>query len=261
MKNLEAVDFFHGRKCIAFTREEEQKIFRKYRAAKSEEYKTRLRNQIIEHNLGLVRIIARKFLNGKNAQFEAGDLMSEGVFGLMSAIDKFDPDRGYKFSTIAYYWIKQKMQYAIALNPTNYLRVPTETMKKYNENVEMKGKRDISIEMATMSLVSLDKSKITVNGDLQSMEVSDTREDFTETVERNIRSKHLQMVMKRSLHPRSFVIVNKYLNSHGDNATLKSVGDEMGLTRERIRQIVTRAIKDTKFAMRGYERIGLPAEN
>jgi len=245
-----------SRKCTSFTKEEEIKIFNKYRNAKSEAYKINLRNQIIERNLGLVRFIARKLSFKNNTQFSTGDLMSEGTIGLMSAIEKFDPKRGYKFSTFAHFWIRQKMRYAICTNPSNRMRVPVAAFKRHKDAIANNKSGNLDLVRAAQTVLSIDKPKHYANNDSKFFEISDDRESVEDIVEKNLRIQHTREIMQKILSEREQKVVDKY---YGEDATYKSIGKELGLTKERIRQIIGKSVYDLKKAIGNYDSTNICA--
>ena len=125
-------EFFQSIQHIkVLTRDEEREMFEAYRANETNE----LRNQIICHNIKLVVSVAKK-IRSKNQQLRhkvtLGDMISEGIFGLYEAINKFDLDKKYKFSTYAYYWIYQAITRAIA-NKADVIRIPVH----YGDNMTL----------------------------------------------------------------------------------------------------------------------------
>lgn len=110
-------------------------------AVRAKDGDTNARNELITHNMRLVVSIARKY-KGVGIAFQ--DLVQEGSIGLMKAAEKFDPERGFKFSTYATYWIQQTISRAIA-EQNRIIRIPTHI-------VEMSGKIKKAIDVLTQEL-------------------------------------------------------------------------------------------------------------
>lgn len=262
-------DFFNTRKFKQFTKEEEIAIFKKYRASKDEGEKIKLRNEIIERNIGLVRIITRKFYKKHNTQYQNGDLVSEGVLGLMVAIRKFDYRLGYKFSTFAFHNIWQKMNLELQGHPSNSLKIPPcsySTYKKYKENnpdklntKEFLEKR-MDIENASRSFVRLDKELVFDGEDSNiTKQLTDNSEDSFTIIHNKMKKEKLVEVIDYTLAPRARYILKRYLNINEETnrPTLEIIAKEFGLTKECIRSIVKRAATEVRYALKNYDDIDM----
>jgi RNA polymerase nonessential primary-like sigma factor len=239
------------------------------------------RQKMIEHNLRLVVSIARHFLN-RGVSFL--DLIEEGNVGLIHALDKFDPERGFRFSTYATWWIRQAIDRALATQART-VRLPTHVLRELAQVQRARhhletgwravgvarnaGPDDIAhllgktVEEVTdlMALgetpASLDRP-IDERGDAP---MSDLIPDQTAAApEWHVAQRELQVLMDGWLDDLSDkqrrVIERRYgLNGH-DPSTLDDLARELGLTRERVRQIQQEALArlNRALAARGVKR-------
>ena len=220
------------------------------------------RQKMIEHNLRLVVNIAKHYLNRGMPLL---DLVEEGNLGLIHALDKFDPERGFRFSTYATWWIRQNVERAI-MNQSRTIRLPVHVVKDLNSvlramrRLEASSARETGLEEIAQLLdkpveevrqvLALNEHVASLDAPLEidpSLSIGESLADESaETPETQIQIAEVEHLVTEWIgmlgEKQRQVIEFRYGLNGCEVATLEELAERLSLTRERVRQIQIEAL-------------------
>jgi RNA polymerase primary sigma factor len=227
----------------------------------------RAKQKFVNCNLRLVVHITRRYRHVVNS-LEMADLVQEGAVGLMRAVELFDATKGYKFSTYAYWWIRQSMQRAIDMKERT-LRIPTHVVEKLSKVRKVKhqlgltlGRKPTKEEVAaalemTVSameemlfkgqrMASLDQNVINGEGDTTILDLmhdpnQDCADDIFDAVDLDNRIDRLYQCIESLDERTQYVLRHRNGLDGADIRTSTVLAQELGVTRERVRQMHVKA--------------------
>lgn len=221
------------------------------------------KNALINHNLRLVVSIAKKYM-GRGLTLS--DLIQEGNFGLIKATEKYDVDKGFRFSTYATYWIKQSISRAV-MDQTRNIRIPIHVIEliskikkaerdfqqSYNKEpkeadvavalgIDVKKIKEAYFWMkdtSSLDVVVGDDEDTTVGSFIEDESVADSFMN----IEDDERKEAVQNILNTLTDREQLIIKNRFGIGMNRAKTLDEIGKELGISRERVRQIEAAALK------------------
>lgn len=259
-KNLDATQLYLGEIGFSPLLSAEEEVYFSRKALKG---CAKSRNRMIESNLRLVVKIARRYNNRGLALL---DLIEEGNLGLIRAVEKFDPERGFRFSTYATWWIRQTIERAI-MNQTRTIRLPIHVVKELNVYLrtarELAQKLDheptaeeiaekLQVSSSDVSRILKLNEKITsvdtpLGGDNEKALLDVLADDDSVGPDYKVQDEDISNSVVKWLNELNTkqreVLARRFGLLGYEPSTLEDVGAEIGLTRERVRQIQVEALK------------------
>lgn len=263
VKIMDATQLYLGEIGFSPLLTAEEEVYYARRSLRGDEV---ARKRMIESNLRLVVKISRRY---NNRGLSLLDLVEEGNLGLIRAVEKFDPEKGFRFSTYATWWIRQTIERAI-MNQTRTIRLPIHIVKKLN--VYLRTARELAHKLTheptaediakELDISAKEVSKILKlnerissvdipignNSDKELLDIIPDRKEATPENELQNDDMKLRIVdWLEDLNPKQREVLARRFGLLGyEAATLENVGKEIGLTRERVRQIQVEALKSLR---------------
>ena len=203
------------------------------------------RNSMITSNLRLVIKVARDY---RTRGVPMLDLIEEGNLGLIHAVNKFDPERGFRFSTYATWWIRQGIEHAV-MNQSRLVRLPFHVIKDLNQVLKVKKQLQEKAHGQVVAVKDIAK-------ELDIDEDNLLADEKTPTLEEQFGNTEIEKLLRSwidSLNERQkIIVIHRFGINDNDIKTLEEIGEMLHLTRERVRQLQKTVLISLKKFLKNY---------
>ena len=223
------------------------------------------RNLLVNHNLRLVYHIAKKHASSPR---DISDILQEGVFGLIRAIEKYKPQTGYRFSTYAYNWIDAKCRLTLT-GQKGFMRLPTSAtadlseLRKTAANLQSQGKLVTPINVAANSelseprvktLLALNNNALSIDQPMINQEqaltlsnvLADRGQEVTDSVWQEELKQKVDVMLENLTEREAFILIHRFGLKGVAAQSLELISKNIGLSRERVRQIEKKILADLR---------------
>lgn len=205
---------------------------------------TQARDLMVLHNMRLVVHFSKQFMNARNSE----DIMSEGMIGLMQAVDRYDPDRGFKFSTYATWWIRQAVQREIySSTPLHLSQRDHEALPAIRRAMEHNVREGDHQLQRYLSIIYPSLDQAVRSGDDENLTLGqllrDPRDDYADIDERSARDERIEHILAVLDH-KEREVVSLYYGLHNDQPLkIREIAVKCGVSRQAVDVRYRKAMK------------------